>query len=121
MIRHMAAKNPDKYPQKMGQIWNTDETIALLEKLAIDKPLEEIAKDHERTVGGIKSQQNKLAVLYVTKNNRPIEEVATLLRLTIPQVEEAVKKSKETKPAKLPRPVLPLFYAILCDTVATLM
>jgi hypothetical protein len=90
--------DPTKYPSRMGQCWNDEEITKLLVSIQKKKSIEEIAKEHDRTVGSIKAYIHKLAADYHFNDKRPVEEIQTFTGLTKAQVEDAIKK-REIKEA----------------------
>ena len=88
----MAEENPDKYPGRMGQPWKPEEVDKLLTSIREKKSLEDIAKDHQRTEGGINAELKKLAVDYSIKHKKPIEEIIVLTSLSALQIRHAINK-----------------------------
>jgi len=84
--------DPSKYPKRMGQTWKEDEVVKLLRSIQKKKTIEEIAKEHERTVGSIHSYIRKLAIDYYINDKRPIEEIQKFTGLTKEQIEEVIKR-----------------------------
>ena len=60
---------------RMGKRWNEEETIKLLKSIQMKKSIEEIAKEHDRTIGGINSHIEKMATDYHFNDKRSIEEI----------------------------------------------
>jgi len=89
---------PSQYPTRLGQPWKEDEFVRLLTSIQKKKTVEEIAKEHDRTVGGINSYIRKLAVDYHFNDKRPMEDIQRFTGLTKEQIEDAIKKHelKET-------------------------
>ena len=81
-----------KYPSRMGQPWNDDELGKLLRSIQKKKTVEEIAKEHERTVGGIHSRINTLAVDYHYNDKRSTEEIQQYTGLTKQQIASAIAR-----------------------------
>lgn len=81
-----------KYPSRMGQPWKDDEVAKLLASIQCKKSSEEIAKEHERTVGGIIAQIKKLAVDYYVNDKRSLEDIQNITGLTIEQIKLDVQK-----------------------------
>ena len=52
-------KNPTKYPARMGQPWAEEEVIQLLASIKKQKTIEDIATEHQRTIGSINAQRKK--------------------------------------------------------------
>ena len=96
-----------KYPARMGKTWKHDETVQILASIQKKKSIEEIAKEHERTVGSINSYIRKLARDYHFNDKRSVEEIQKFTGLTKEQIEETIKKSqactviKETRESKI--------------------
>ena len=88
----MYGLDPSKYPTRLGQPWKEDEVIKLLTSIQKKKSVEDIAKEHDRTVGGINSYIRKLAVDYHINDKRPLEEIQKFTGLTKEQIDEAIKK-----------------------------
>ena len=95
-----------KYPARFGQPWKDEETIKLLRSIQKKKPLEEIARGHERTVGGITAQLKKLAVEYHFNDNRPIEEIQKFTGLSKEIIEDSIRKKTFSDRVNAPPPVL---------------
>lgn len=92
----MYGLDASKYPSRMGQSWKKEEVTKLLTSIQEKKSIEEIAKDHDRTEGGIRSYLNKIAVDFHLKDNKPMEEIQKVTGLTEEQIKEALKRH-ETK------------------------
>ena len=88
-------RDPAKYPARMGQKWDAYEVFKLLDSIQKNIPIEQIAKDHERTIGGIESHRKKLAVDYFFKEKKSIEEISKTTGLCLEQIEEAIEKRKK--------------------------
>ena len=83
--------DPSKYPSRMGQPWKQDEIVKLLRSIQKKKSIEDIAKEHDRTTGGILSYIKKLAIDYYFNDKRPIEDIQKFTGLTREQVEDAIR------------------------------
>ena len=110
----MARENPDKYPARMGQPWTSDEVSKLLTFIANNKLIEDIAKEHQRTEGGITAQLRKMAYDYYKNDKKPIEEIVTLTGLSQKQINDTIAKrdgiqDKKTEKAYVTSP--PVFNA----------
>jgi hypothetical protein len=92
--------DPSKYPSRMGQPWNDDEIVKLLRSIQKKKPVEQIAEEHERTVGGIQSRIYTLALDYHFNDKRPMEEIQRFTGLTKEQIEAAIRKRVATESMK---------------------
>jgi len=92
--------DPSKYPSRMGQPWNHDEIVKLLRSIQKKKPVEQIAEEHQRTVGGIQSRIHTLAVDYHFNDKRPMEEIQRFTGLTKEQIEYSIRKRTATDSMK---------------------
>jgi hypothetical protein len=88
------------HPSRMGKGWNEEEDIKLLKSIQKKKPIEEIAKEHDRTVGGINSHIQKMAADYHFNDKRSIEEIQKFTGFTKEQIEFAIKKREFKDAAK---------------------
>ena len=88
----MYGLDPSKYPSRMGQRWKDEEVIKLLTSIENKKTIEDIAKEHDRTVGGIRSYINKLATDYHFNNKMSIEEIQKVTGLSKEEIDDAVKR-----------------------------
>jgi len=77
---------------RQGQPWEEEEIQKLLSSISKKKDIHEIALEHERTVGGINSRINKIAVDYWFNNKLPIEKIQKFTGLTVIQIQEEIKK-----------------------------
>jgi transposase len=64
------------------------------------KSIEEIAKEHDRTIGGINSHIEKMATDYHFNDKRSIEEIEKFTGLTKEEIEFAIKKREYKDAAK---------------------
>ena len=85
---------------RMGKRWNEEETIKLLKSIQKKKSIEEIAKEHDRTIGGINSHIEKMATDYHFNDKRSIEEIEKFTGLTKEEIEFAIKKREYKDAAK---------------------
>lgn len=88
----MYGLDPSKYPSRRGQRWKDEEVIKLLTSIENKKTIEDIAKEHDRTVGGIRSYINKLATDYHFNNKMSIEEIQKVTGLSKEEIDDAVKR-----------------------------
>jgi len=88
----MYGLDASNYPSRMGQGWEDDEVQKLLISIQKKKSMETIATEHERTVGGIRSQINKLAADYHFHDRRSMEEIQTYTGLTKEEIEDAIRR-----------------------------
>ena len=91
LFQKMVESNPTKYPSRMGKKWDDDEVAKLLSSIQKKKTIENIANEHQRTIGAIESQQRKLAVAYWFNDKRPIDEISRFTGLTSEQIEWVIK------------------------------
>ena len=91
-----------KYPSRMGQSWKDEEIQKLLRNIQKKKTMEEIAKEHQRTIGGIYSRIREIAADYHFNDNRPIDEIQKYTRLTKEEIEDAIKRRKFNEALKKP-------------------
>ena len=75
-----------------GTKWTAIEETQLIDSLSNGKDIDDIAKEHKRTVGGIKSRMKEIAVRMLDNNETSIEEVCKKLRLTSEEIEDAQKR-----------------------------
>jgi len=83
-----------KYPARMGKPWNDDESIKLLNSIQKKRSINDIAKEHERTPGGITSKLKSLAVDYYINDMKPIEKIMKYTGLTEKVIMNAVVKTQ---------------------------
>jgi len=93
-------KDPIKYPARMGKSWAEEEVIQLLASIKKQKTIEDIATEHQRTIGSINAQRKKMAAEYYSNDGRTIEEIGKFTGLTAQQINDAIKKYSEPKSAK---------------------
>ena len=89
-----------KYPARLGQPWKEEEVVKLLTSIQKKKSIEDIAKEHDRTVGGINSYIRKLAADYHFHDKRPIEEIQKFTGLTKEEIEDVIKRRELKDAAK---------------------
>lgn len=82
------------YPAHMGQKWEEEEEIRLLTSIRKKKTTEEIAKEHERTVGGIISHLRQLAVDYYLNDSRSLDDIQKITGLSKESIEDAIARRK---------------------------
>jgi len=99
-ITKLRDKEPTKYPARMGQPWAEEEVVQLLASIKKQKTIEDIATEHQRTVGGINAQLKRMAAEYYSNDGRTIEEIGKFTGLTEQQINDAIKKYSEPKPVK---------------------
>jgi len=100
MTSGMYGLDPSNYPTRLGQPWKEEEVVQLLRSIQKKKSVEEIAKEHDRTVSGIKHYIRKLAVDYHIHEKRTMEEIQTYTGLTKEQIEDAITKHERKDAVK---------------------
>jgi len=93
----IAANESSKYTARMGKAWDDEEIVKLLQSIRKKKSIEDIAKEHERTIGAINSRRRDLAADYWFNDKRPIEEIMNFTGLTKEQIEGVIRKRTATK------------------------
>jgi len=96
VFKQLMEKEPLKYPLRMGNKWDDEEVLKLLTSIKKKKTISDIAKEHERTIGGIESERRKLAADYWFNDNRPIQEISKFTGLTHEQIEETIQRRKNS-------------------------
>jgi hypothetical protein len=89
-------------PANMGKPWLDDEILQLLQNIRKKKPIEEIAQQHQRTVGGITSRLRGLAADYHAEG-RPIEDIIRFTGLTEEVINETVARRKNAEENRIKR------------------
>jgi len=84
----------------MGKPWTDEEVVQLLASIKKKKSIEDIATEHQRTVGGINGQRKRLAIDYYFNDDRTIEQIGKFTGLTEEQIKDAISKQEGLKPAK---------------------
>ena len=84
-------ENPEKYPARMGQPWTEDEIAKLANEVAEKKTFEEIAKEHQRTVGGVVAYLKNMAY-HNHKAGKTVEEIVEMTGLNDKQIAKAIEK-----------------------------
>jgi hypothetical protein len=85
--------DPSKYPANIGKPWLDDEVLQLLQGVRKKKTIEEIAEEHKRTVGGIKSRLRQIATDYHNEG-RSIEQIEKFTGLTTEEITDAIERRK---------------------------
>jgi hypothetical protein len=91
--------NPDKRPRNMGQLWDDDEMLLLLEEVKSGKDIKEIATIHQRTEGAIKAALRKQALTYYFVQRMPVEEILNLTKLSKEYFQKSMLNDKRYKPS----------------------
>lgn len=96
-LRALAEQNPGKYPSRMGQPWEDEETAKLLKLIQKKTPITDIALEHQRTEGGINSKRKSLAAEYYFNDQRPLEEICKFTGLSIEEVSTVINRRSPAK------------------------
>lgn len=100
MLKMLKSKNPNaNYPFNMGQKWSDEEERILLDELNKNTDIEIIAKDHDRTVGGINARRREIAYK-LFENNTSIEEIINKTKLTRSEILDTIQRRKNSKKSK---------------------
>jgi len=68
VFTQLLENNTDKYPKRVGLPWDDNEQKELLKSIAKGKIISDIAKEHDRTEGGIRARLRHIAVEYYNKD-----------------------------------------------------
>lgn len=101
MLKMLKSRNPDKeYPTNLGKAWGEDEETLLLEELYNNIDIEIIARNHERTIGGINSRRRQIAYnMYL--NNSSIESIIKWTKLDEECIKQIIEKKSGVKSVKI--------------------
>jgi len=97
LFTQLRDKDTSKYPANMGKPWKDDEVLKLLKFIQKKKSILEIAQEHERTEGGIRSQLRGLAADYHFNENRSIEEIQKYTGLSKEEIEDTINRRKNKR------------------------
>lgn len=95
MFTKLKEKDPEKYPERIGQKWSKEEQKQLLDEIASNKSIEEIAKIHKRTERGIKCELEKQAIYICNVEKKSIEEAQIITGLDKLNIEIAIKTNSD--------------------------
>ena len=101
MLKMIKSQNPNKeYPSNLGKKWSCEEEATLLEALSKNIDIEIIAKNHNRTKGGIYSRRQHIAYKMYLKNIS-MEEIIDKTKLDEKCIKKVIeKKENYTRPTK---------------------
>jgi hypothetical protein len=88
----MYGLDSSKYPSRLGAPWTDKELIQLLTSVKNKESIQEIAKKHSRTEGGITSRLRVLAAEYYTNDDKSIEEIKVITGLDKESIIDAIQK-----------------------------
>jgi len=81
-------------PSRTGQSWQSDEVLKLLTSIQKKKSDKDIALDHGRTIGGIRSYKRKLAADYWFHGKKTMEEIQKFTGLSQSEIQDAITRRK---------------------------
>lgn len=77
---------------RIGQKWTNEEEEKFIGLIESGKNIEEIAKEHQRTVGGMECRRRHMAVNML--NSKSMEEICNLLQVTQEDIELYQKRRR---------------------------
>jgi len=86
--------------ENMGKPWKSEEQQQLLKGIQDKIQMEDIAKAHKRTIGGIRSRLREIAVTYYLKESKPINEICVLTGLSKDDVIDGIIRREYTDELK---------------------
>ena len=89
--RHKA-DNPEKYPAKLGAAWKEEDIKKLLEDVKNKLSHEEMAKKHERSIGGIRARLKDLAADYYFNNELPVDKIQKYTGISLEEIADSISK-----------------------------
>ena len=101
-FQHMVRENPDRYPQRMGLLWNESESQMLITNLKLGKSIERIAEEHQRTAGSINARRKRI-VEDMNSKGKTLQQIKEVTRFSTAEIEYHIsrKKLKEENDNKL--------------------
>jgi predicted DNA-binding protein YlxM (UPF0122 family) len=93
---HLVKENPDKYPSRLGAPWDTTECNKLLNSIKMGKSIDDIAKEHGRTNGGIQARLRYLANEYYNKDY-DFDDIEELTGLSQDAIADSIARYAATK------------------------
>lgn len=94
MLKKLKSQNPDKdYPSNIGQKWNDEEETLLIEELNKNIDIDTIAKNHNRTTGGINARRKDIAYK-MHLQNISIQDIIKYTKLNEDKITEIIKKKQ---------------------------
>ena len=88
----MYGLDASKYPSRLWAPWKDEELIQLLTSVKNKESIQDIAKKHSRTEGGIISRLRVLAAEYYTNDDKSIEEIKVITGLDKESIIDAIQK-----------------------------
>ena len=84
--------NKSNCPSRMGKVWLDEEVLQLLTSIRNKKNTNEIANEHQRTLGGIISKLRGLAAEYYFNDKKSIDEIMKITNLEKDVIIDAIQK-----------------------------
>jgi hypothetical protein len=94
-------------PERTGKRWENDEEEYILSRVKEGALPYIIAKEVQRTTGGVVSHLREMACEFI-ENGKPIEEVCTITGLPLFEIEDALKRREFAKQLKLEKRAEPI-------------
>ena len=89
--------NNQEHLVRVGMKWKDDEIHKLLTSIQNKKSIKDIAIEHQRTEGGIKSEIRKLAAKFFLEDKKSIEDIIKLTGLKKIEIDNAIKKRNKNE------------------------
>jgi len=81
----------------VGMKWTTEENAELMQQAQEGMPLDEIAKKHQRTVGGVRSHIMLNAVKIMAEQHMSIEDAADIVNMSVEDLANYKRRKEEKK------------------------
>ena len=94
MYQHIRKLKEHPETAAVGNIWTSEEETKLIEALKDNKDVNDIAKDHKRTSGGIKSHIKEMAIRMIETDGISIDEVCEILHMTPYEIQAAQNQKR---------------------------
>lgn len=88
---------------RAGVKWSDDEDTDLMKRVSGHMDLEDIAKEHQRTISGVKSRIMTIALNIMKDQELSLGDVANMVHLSVKDLEN-YKRSQEQKTTKPSKP-----------------
>lgn len=102
----------------VGTKWTSQEENRLIESLKMKRNIEDIAKEHKRTSGGIRSRMRHIAIKMINNDGKSLEEVCAILNMTSEEITDAQKRRAN---GSTPKPKIETELDVLIDIRKLLM
>ena len=100
MFKKLIDKEPTKYPSNMGKAWSNEEIMGLLKSIRSKKTHAEIAEEHQRTIGGIRSRLREIAADYHYDNEMSMEDIKKYTGLDEETISDSISRRKNRNAIK---------------------